>query len=519
MKDNKNDSTTVLSRFGRDKRQRTVTATAERVERRPRLQRDAADSEQPSSEGPRERASYNPHFTADNRPAFDKPRRQFGDKPAYGERKSGDKPRYEHRDGDKPRRQFGDKPAYGERKSGDKPRYEHRDGDKPRRQYGDKPAYGEHKYGDKPRYEHRDGDKPRRQYGDKPAYGERSFGDKPRYENRDGDKPRRQYGDKPAYGERKFGDKPAYGERKFGDKPRYEHRDGDKPRRQYGDKPAYGERKFGDKKYGDRKFGDKPYKPGPRKHDDKPASYPKFTPEKQVGEMRLNRFLAQSGLCSRREADDFITAGLVTVNGQIVTQLGTKVLPTDEVKFNDSRVQGEKKVYLVLNKPKGYVTSLDDPHAGKTVMDLVEGACTERIYPVGRLDKNSLGLLLFTNDGDLTKQLTHPSYLKKKIYQVTLDKPLARADMDRIAEGITLEDGEIFADEISYVKENKQEIGIEIHSGRNRIVRRIFEFLGYTVTKLDRVYYAGLTKKNLKRGAWRFLSREEVERLKSGQYE
>ena len=421
MKDNKNDSTTVLSRFGRDKRQRTVTATAERVERRPRLQRDAADSEQPSSEGPRGRASYNPHFTADNRPAFDKPRRQ---------------------------------------------------------------------------------------YGDKPAYGERSFGDKPRYEHRDGDKPRRQYGDKPAYGERKFGDK-----------PRYEHRDGDKPRRQYGDKPAYGERKFGDKKYGDRKFGDKPYKPGPRKHDDKPASYPKFTPEKQVGEMRLNRFLAQSGLCSRREADDFITAGLVTVNGQIVTQLGTKVLPTDEVKFNDSRVQGEKKVYLVLNKPKGYVTSLDDPHAGKTVMDLVEGACMERIYPVGRLDKNSLGLLLFTNDGDLTKQLTHPSYLKKKIYQVTLDKPLARADMDRIAEGITLEDGEIFADEISYVKENKQEIGIEIHSGRNRIVRRIFEFLGYTVTKLDRVYYAGLTKKNLKRGAWRFLSREEVERLKSGQYE
>ena len=450
MKDNKNDSTTILSRFGRDKRQRTVTATAERVERRPRLQRDAADSEQPSSEGPRERASYNPHFTADNRPAFDKPRRQFGDKPAYGERKSGDKPRYEHRDGDKPRRQYGDKPAYGERSFGDKPRYEHRDGDKPRRQYGDKPAYGE---------------------------------------------------------------------RKFGDKPRYEHRDGDKPRRQYGDKPAYGERKFGDKKYGDRKFGDKPYKPGPRKHDDKPASYPKFTPEKQVGEMRLNRFLAQSGLCSRREADDFITAGLVTVNGQIVTQLGTKVLPTDEVKFNDSRVQGEKKVYLVLNKPKGYVTSLDDPHAGKTVMDLVEGACTERIYPVGRLDKNSLGLLLFTNDGDLTKQLTHPSYLKKKIYQVTLDKPLARADMDRIAEGITLEDGEIFADEISYVKENKQEIGIEIHSGRNRIVRRIFEFLGYTVTKLDRVYYAGLTKKNLKRGAWRFLSREEVERLKSGQYE
>ena len=413
MKDFKNDSTSVLTRFGRDKRQRTVTATAERVERRPRLQRDAADSEQPSDDRkPVKRASYNPHFTEDNRPAFDKPRRSFGDE--------------RYRDGDKPRRSFGDQPR------------------------GEKPAYGDNR-------------------------GPKKFGD------------------------RKFGDKP-YGERKSGDKPA-------------------GDRRFADKKSGDRRFGDKPSKPGFRKHDDKPASYPKFTPEKQIGEMRLNRFLAQSGLCSRREADDFITAGLVTVNGQIVTQLGTKVLPTDEVKFNDSRVQGEKKVYLVLNKPKGYVTSLDDPHAGKTVMELVQGACTERIYPVGRLDKNSLGLLLFTNDGDLTKQLTHPAFRKKKIYQVSLDKPLTRADMDRIAEGITLEDGEIFADEISYVKDNKQEVGIEIHSGRNRIVRRIFEFLGYTVTKLDRVYYAGLTKKNLKRGAWRFLSREEVERLKSGQYE
>ena len=423
MKDFKNDSTSVLTRFGRDKRQRTVTATAERVERRPRLQRDAADSEQPSDDRkPVKRASYTPHFTEDNRPAFDKPRRSFGDE-RQGDRARSDE---RYRDGDKPRRSFGDKPR------------------------GEKSAYGDNR-------------------------GPKKFGD------------------------RKFGDKP-YGERKSGDKPA-------------------GDRRFADKKSGDRRFGDKPYKPGFRKHDDKPASYPKFTPEKQIGEMRLNRFLAQSGLCSRREADDFITAGLVTVNGQIVTQLGTKVLPTDEVKFNDSRVQGEKKVYLVLNKPKGYVTSLDDPHAGKTVMELVQGACTERIYPVGRLDKNSLGLLLFTNDGDLTKQLTHPAFRKKKIYQVSLDKPLTRADMDRIAEGITLEDGEIFADEISYVKDNKQEGGIEIHSGRNRIVRRIFEFLGYTVTKLDRVYYAGLTKKNLKRGAWRFLSREEVERLKSGQYE
>ena len=247
--------------------------------------------------------------------------------------------------------------------------------------------------------------------------------------------------------------------------------------------------------------------------------YPKYNPERQTGEIRLNRFIAQSGICSRREADSYITAGLVTVNGQIVTELGTKILPTDEVRFNNETVRGEQKVYLVLNKPKGYVTTLDDPHATKIVTDLVKNACTERIYPVGRLDKNSLGLLLFTNDGDLTKQLTHPSYQKKKIYQVRLDKPLTRADMQQIADGITLEDGDIFADEISYVKDDKKEIGIEIHSGRNRIVRRIFEHLGYTVQKLDRVYYAGLTKKNLKRGAWRFLTKEEVMRLKTGMYE
>ena len=469
MKDPKNDSTPALTRFGRDKRARMVTASAERVERRPRLQRDAADSEQPSFENrPERRASYNPHFTPDNRPVFEKPR--FGDKPRSEE-------------GDRPRRQYDDKP----RQYGDRPR---QNDDRPRRQFGD---------GEKPR---NDEERPRRQFGDKPRYDNdrprRQFGDNDRPRN-DEERPRRQFGDKLAYGEKKFGP------RKFGDKP-------------YGEK-KFGDKKFGDKKFDDRKFVDKPFKPAFKKRDDKPTAYPKFNPEKQIGEMRLNRFIAQSGICSRREADDFITAGVVSVNGVIVTELGTKVLPTDEVKFNDSRVQGEKKVYLVLNKPKGYVTSLDDPHAGKTVMELVEGACTERIYPVGRLDKNSLGLLLFTNDGDLTKQLTHPSYKKKKIYQVTLDKPLTRADMDKIAEGVTLEDGEIFADEISYVKENKQEVGIEIHSGRNRIVRRIFEFLGYTVTKLDRVYYAGLTKKNLKRGAWRFLTREEVERLKSGQYE
>ena len=269
----------------------------------------------------------------------------------------------------------------------------------------------------------------------------------------------------------------------------------------------------------DRGFKGGAKRTGAPKRDEKPRSYPKFNPNQSTGEIRLNRFISQSGVCSRREADDFILAGVVTVNGQVVTELGTKILPTDEVRFHDEKLQGEKNVYLVLNKPKGYVTSLDDPHAEKTVMDLVKNACTERVYPVGRLDKNSLGLLLITNDGDITRQLTHPSYRKKKIYQVTLDKALTRADMDSLTEGITLEDGDIFADEVAYASEDKRTVGVEIHSGRNRIVRRMFEHLGYTVQKLDRVYYAGLTKKNLKRGEWRFLTRDEVMRLKTGQYE
>ena len=255
------------------------------------------------------------------------------------------------------------------------------------------------------------------------------------------------------------------------------------------------------------------------KRDEKPRSYPKYNPNRVTGEIRLNRFISQSGVCSRREADEFILAGVVTENGQVVTELGTKILPTDEVRFNDEKLQGEKHVYIVLNKPKGYVTSLEDPHADKTVMDLLRDACSERVYPVGRLDKNSLGLLLITNDGDVTRQLTHPSYRKKKIYEVTLDKPLTRADMETLTEGITLEDGDIFADEVAYASEDKKTVGVEIHSGRNRIVRRMFEHLGYTVQKLDRVYYAGLTKKNLKRGEWRFLTKDEVMRLKTGQYE
>ena len=236
--------------------------------------------------------------------------------------------------------------------------------------------------------------------------------------------------------------------------------------------------------------------------------------------LRLNKFLANAGVCSRREADEFIQAGLVTVNGEVVTELGTKILRTDEVKFHDAPVTLEKKVYVLLNKPKDYVTTSDDPQQRKTVMDHVKDVCPERIYPVGRLDRNTTGVLLLTNDGDLASKLTHPKFLKKKVYHVHLDKTLTAHDMDQIREGITLEDGEIKADAVEYADDrDKAQVGIEIHSGKNRIVRRIFESLGYRVTKLDRVQFAGLTKKNLRRGDWRFLTEKEVDMLRMGAFE
>ena len=227
--------------------------------------------------------------------------------------------------------------------------------------------------------------------------------------------------------------------------------------------------------------------------------------------IRLNKFLANAGICSRREADEFITAGVVSVNGVVVTELGTKVKRTDEIKFHDQPVNIERKVYVLLNKPKDCVTTSDDPQERKTVMDFVKGACKERIYPVGRLDRNTTGVLLLTNDGDLASKLTHPKYLKKKIYHVYCDKNVTKADLDQIVSGITLDDGEIHADAVSYASEtDKSQVGIEIHSGKNRIVRRIFEALGYRVIKLDRVYFAGLTKKGLRRGDWRYLTEQEV---------
>ncbi len=270
----------------------------------------------------------------------------------------------------------------------------------------------------------------------------------------------------------------------------------------------------------ERRPQDEPGKKRPSKRPAARKEYLRFDTPKPAGAMRLNRFIAHSGICSRREADELIAAGAVTVNGQIVSELGAKVQPADEVRLGGEIIRGEKKVYVVMNKPKGFVTSLDDPHhPERTVMDIIGSNVQERIYPVGRLDKNSLGVLLLTNDGDLTKRLTHPSYGKKKIYQVTLHKSLTKKDLEAISKGIELEDGPITVDEISYVGESKKEIGVTIHSGRNRIVRRIFESLGYQIVKLDRVYFAGLTKQRLKRGQWRFLTPKEVSALLSGGYE
>ena len=278
--------------------------------------------------------------------------------------------------------------------------------------------------------------------------------------------------------------------------------------RQGGSGKTYERRSSGSGRY----FSDKQYK-----KKNSPAKAPKTEDD---GLVRLNKFVANSGVCSRREADKYIEAGLVTVNGKIVTELGTRVSPTDDIRFSGERLKGEKKVYILMNKPKNFVTTTSDPHAERTVMDLISTElCKERVFPVGRLDKATTGVLMFTNDGALAEKLTHPSYRVKKIYYVTLDKNLKKADFDAVLEGITLDDGPIAADSLSYVNGVQSEVGIEIHSGRNRIVRRIFEHLGYKVKKLDRVYFAGLTKKNLRRGQWRFLTEEEINHLMMGAFD
>ncbi|HBE43370.1 MAG TPA: hypothetical protein DDW27_19650 [Bacteroidales bacterium] len=244
---------------------------------------------------------------------------------------------------------------------------------------------------------------------------------------------------------------------------------------------------------------------------------PRKKQRKQPEEIRLNRYIAGSGLCSRREADEFIQKGVITVNGKQITDLGTRVTRDDDIRYKGRKLSSEKKVYILMNKPAGYVTTVEDPHAEHTVMDIVRNACPERVYPVGRLDKDTTGILLLTNDGDLTRKLTHPRFERKKIYHVFLDKPVTKADLSKLAAGIILEGETIAVDSVAYADpDDRKQIGLELHSGQNRIIRRLFEALGYRVRKLDRVYFAGLTKKNLPRGKWRFLTQKELVMLKRG---
>ena len=329
------------------------------------------------------------------------------------------------------------------------------------------------------------------------------------YQQREGGNQRREGG----YQQRPYNREGGYQGRPANSEGGYQRREGGYHQRPYNRAGGYQQREGGYKK---RSQG---YNPHAKYSMKKQIEYKEkhYDPDEPV---RLNRYLANAGVCSRREADTFIQAGVVRVNGVVVTELGTKVKRSDEVMFHDQTINMEKKVYLLLNKPKDYVTTSDDPQNRKTVMDLVKNACRERIYPVGRLARSTTGVLLCTNDGDLATKLTHPQYLKKKIYHVYCDKNVTAADLRQIAEGIMLEDGEIHADAIDYADPvDKKQVGIEIHSGRNRIVRRIFEHLGYKVVKLDRVYFAGLTKKNVKRGDWRFLTQDEVNMLKMGAFE
>ena len=387
----------------------------------------------------------------------------------------------------------GDEEGHEERSFGDKPRGERRFDDN----RGDR-RFGDRKFGDRPRrrFDDEHDERPRRRFSDE---------ERPRRRFDDDERPRRRFDD----------DKPR--ERRFHDDERPRRRfDDDRPRRRFDeDRPRGGNRRFDDRPRDRRRFDDEEEPRRGRKGYVREKD-PMYDRPKATGEIRLNKYLADCGICSRREADDLIKAGCVMVNDEVITTMGYKVKTNDKVVYGGQTLNREKLRYILLNKPKGYITTSDDPYERDTVMELVQNACPERVYPVGRLDKQTTGLLLFTNDGDLAKKLTHPSSEVPKLYHVILDKPLTKNDMLRIAEGIELDDGPITADNIAYDQDDdsKKSIGIELHSGRNRIVRRIFEHLGYEVTKLDRVMFAGLDKYKLPRGEWRFLTDLEVVNLK-----
>ena len=428
------------------------------------------------------------------------------------------------------------------------------------REGGDRPYCSSYNNGDRPSYNrYNNGDRPQRpRFNPNSEDGgeQRSYRPRTNYNREGGEQrpytPRPRFNNGEEGGERQYRPRTNYNregseQRPYTPRPRFNSGEGGEqrsytPRPRTGGYNQGGDRPYRPRTGGYNQGGDRPYRPRtggyqgggynrpyrPRTADYNPNA--KYSLKKQIEykdiltdpnePIRLNKFLANAGICSRREADEFITAGVVSVNGEVVTELGTKIKRTDEVKFHDEPVSIERKTYILLNKPKDCVTTSDDPQERKTVMDFVKGACKERIYPVGRLDRNTTGVLLLTNDGDLASKLTHPKYLKKKIYHVYCDKNVTKADLEQMAAGLTLDDGEIHADAISYASEtDKSQVGIEIHSGKNRIVRRIFESLGYKVIKLDRVYFAGLTKKGLRRGDWRYLTEQEVNMLRMGSFE
>lgn len=403
-----------------------------------------------------------------------------------------------------------------------KPRsYNNNNYNSPRKPYGNRdgghPSYnsggGNSRYGEGQRREYGNNDN---RYGnDRRNYSNNNGGD--RYGNND--RRNNNYGNSYGGGGNSYNNNNSYGNRSYNNSNRYDSNnsnryDSNSNRRPYQqqDNQRYDEN---NKKVVFRKRKNVQGEGTERKH------FEAYREEVDLTKpIRLNKFLANAGVCSRREADEFIQSGVVSVNDEVVTELGTKILPTDKVMFHDQTVRSERKIYLILNKPKDFVTTVEDTHDRKIVMDLVKNACSERIYPVGRLDRNTTGVLLFTNDGDLAAKLTHPKYEKKKIYHVTLDKDLEEDDFKQILEGVPLEDGTIAADDLAFVRDDsRNQVGIEIHSGKNRVVRRIFDKLGYRVIRLDRVYFAGLTKKNLPRGRYRFLTGREIASLKMGAYE
>lgn len=499
-------------------------STEERDESQPRprkvipsIRREGTDSEgerRPYNQGYNNRPGNNYERRSYDRPQRDNQgggyNRSYGDnQSSYGEQRQSRPRPYDNRDGGygNNRPSYGNNRGYGNSNQGNN--------------YGNRPSYGNNRpsYGNDQRQNF---NRPSRPYNNGP---ERSYSSSPGgdgYSN-DGLKKRRpRVGDtRPSqYDNRGGGDRPQYGNnRQSGG---YDNRGGyGNNRGGYGNSGGgYGNSGGG---YGNRRPNTNrrtpDYNPNAKYNFQKQLKYKEVLADPNEP-IRLNKFLSNAGVCSRREADEFIQNGAVKVNDVVITELGTKITRQDSVMFNDKPVQIESKVYIILNKPKNCVTTSDDPQERLTVMDLVKNACTERIYPVGRLDRNTTGVLLLTNDGDLASKLTHPSFKKKKIYHVWLDKNVSIEDMEKIANGLELEDGEIHADAISYASEDdKSQVGIEIHSGRNRIVRRIFESLGYHVMKLDRVYFAGLTKKNLSRGKWRYLNEREVNALRMGAFE